>query len=376
MSLGIYIHIPFCQAKCSYCHFNSIPFQPDIAERYRGALLEEIRSFAETPEATEVNSIYFGGGTPSLLPAGYVADILNACRRRFPIANDCEISLEANPGTLSPDKIDVYRKAGIRRISVGAQSFANNELSSVGRLHTAEMIRESLGRLREGGFDNINLDLMLGLPGQTAETWEQTLAETAGLSVAHVSVYMLDLDDACPLQSLVADGSVRLPTEDLVSDLYLHSIRFLASRGYEQYEISNFARPGYACRHNLKYWKREKVLGFGLGSHSFDGHCRYANCSGMEDYLGSMESGASPVTWKEPVTAEQALQETLFLGLRLREGVDWNRLLRSGHDDFLAGYEDSLRDLRAKGLIDKTDSIIRLTESGMLLSNEVFQTFV
>jgi len=376
MSLGIYIHIPFCQAKCSYCHFSSMQFQEDISERYRKAVLEEIRSFAPNLEAPEVDSVYFGGGTPSLLPAEHISDIVRACRRKFSFAGDCEISMESNPGTLSPDKIAVYRDAGINRISVGAQSFVNGELASVGRLHTADMVRESVDRLRAGGFENINLDLMLGLPGQTAESWRQTLEETARCSVSHLSVYMLDLNEPCRLQSMVAEGSVCLPGEDLISDLYLETLGFLAARGYEQYEISNFARPGYACRHNLKYWKREKVHGYGLGSYSFDGHFRYANSSDIDRYMTRVENGVTPVIWKEPVTAEQELQETLFLGLRLREGVDWNRLRGSARGEFLAGYEDSLKSLFERGLVEQRGPILRLTESGILLSNEVFQIFV
>jgi oxygen-independent coproporphyrinogen III oxidase len=370
VSLGIYIHIPFCQAKCSYCHFISIPFRKDVADLYGNAVVKEIAYFPGSLDAEEVNSIYFGGGTPSLVPADHLADILGECHRRFRITEECEVSMESNPGTMSADKLAIYRQAGINRVSMGAQSFDDRELSSIGRLHSAGMISESLRQLRESGFININLDLMLGLPGQTEESWQRSLAEAARLSPPHVSVYMLDLDERSQL------FAIDLPDDDLVSDLYLETIRFLTSCGYAQYEISNFALPGFACRHNLKYWRREAVLGFGLGSHSFDLQSRYANCSQMEDYLNAMEKDVSPVSWREPVSDERALQETFFLGLRLSEGVDCSRLQNGGFGNYLEKYEDSLQDLHVRGLIERNGSIVRLTQSGMLLSNEIFQLFV
>jgi oxygen-independent coproporphyrinogen III oxidase len=374
VNLGIYIHIAFCQARCSYCHFISMPFRMELAERYKNAVLKEIASIQVNSE--EVDTIYFGGGTPSVVPADHIAEILNECHRRFRITEDCEVSMEANAGTITADKIAVYRKAGINRISIGAQSFSDAELLAIGRLHSAEMILESVAQLRKSGYANLNLDLMLGLPGQSAESWMRNLMEAVRLCVPHISVYMLDLDEQCPLYSRVTDGSVILPDEDLISDLYLETIRFLSSQGYMQYEISNFAKPGYECRHNLKYWNREAFQGIGVGSHSFDLHSRYANCGRIEDYINAMDTGTGSVSWREPVSSEHALQETLFLGLRLTKGVDLDQLRNTYYADHLIKYEDSLNDLYAQGLIERIDSVIRLTESGMLLSNEIFQRFV
>jgi oxygen-independent coproporphyrinogen III oxidase len=347
-----------------------------LADLYKNAVVKEIASFSGSLMTQEVNSIYFGGGTPSLVPAEHLAEILSECRRRFFVMEDCEVSMEANPGTISSEKLTIYRRAGINRVSLGAQSFDNGELSSIGRLHSASMIPESFDQLRDSGFTNINLDLMLGLPQQTRVSWKRTLGEAARLSAPHISVYMLDLDERCQLSSLAAGGLIDLPGEDLVSDLYLETISFLTSCGYLQYEISNFAKPGFACRHNLKYWKREAVLGFGVGSHSFDLKSRYANCSGIEDYLSLMEKSAGPVSWREQVSDEQALQETFFLGLRLTEGIDCSRLRNGSHENYLKKYEESLKDLQSRGLIERRDSIIRLTQTGMLLSNEIFQLFV
>lgn len=377
MGSGLYFHMPFCRSRCSYCHFISLPFDRAIARRYGHAVLCEIESCPEAKaDCRDVDSIYFGGGTPSILAAKHILGILQACRCKFRVQDDCEISLEANPGTISKTKIAAYRRGGIRRVSMGAQTFSDRELSAIGRAHSSEMVFDSLRRLREGGFENINLDLMLGLPYQTRVSWKHNLETVAGLGIPHVSVYMLDLDDPCPLQTKVAEGAVSLPEDDLVSDLYLETIEFLASCGYQQYEISNFARPGYACRHNLKYWKRKPVYGFGLGSHSFDGNTRWANISQMDDYLAVVEAGQNPRAWQESMDADHALSETLFLGLRLAEGVDWKGLQNSYGAEMLSTYEDALQDWLQQGLAQKTGDVVRLTASGMLISNEVFQQFV
>ena len=347
-----------------------------MADRYVQALLREIEYHAaENASPDEVSSVYFGGGTPSVMREDQIAEIMAACRRRSQMLDNCEISLEANPGTITKRKLRVYRKAGINRISVGAQSFINQELSLIGRLHTAPMIFNTLQQLKESGFDNINIDLMLGLPHQTRMSWQKNLEAIRSLDVPHISIYMLDLDDQCPLYFMICEGKARLPEEDLISDLYLETIDCLSALGYSQYEISNFARPGYACRHNLKYWRREPVHGFGVGSHSFDGASRYANKSAIDGYLAAVESGASPIDWQEPVGKMQALQETLFLGLRLTEGVNW-KLLQKVYAEHLTVYENPLRDLSERGLIKRDGDIIRLTASGMLISNEIFQLFV
>jgi oxygen-independent coproporphyrinogen-3 oxidase len=373
---GIYIHIPFCRSKCNYCHFVSVPYSRATSVRYEKALIKELASFNPVSPESEIDSVYFGGGTPSIVPAGYIAGLLETCRRRFRIAGDCEISMEANPGTLSLEKLRILRNSGVNRVSLGAQTFNDRELMSIGRRHDSETILKSLSRLRECGFTNVNLDLMLGLPGQTAETWRNTLRSVERLGIPHLSVYMLDLDDQCPLQGMVASGSVQLPEEDLISDLYLETLEFLSGCGWAQYEISNFARPGYACRHNLKYWQRKPVHGFGLGSHSFDGQTRCANVSGMDDYLDSMNSGKNPVHWREPVTREQTLSESIFLGLRLTRGVDWGQLQETYGRERLILYEPGMRELSQRALIEWNDSAVRLTPSGMLLSNEVFQLFI
>lgn len=377
VSLGIYVHIPFCRTKCNYCHFLSAPLQRNAAKKYVEVLIREIETFTDCPAANEeVDSVYFGGGTPSLLPVDPMDRIMQACRRRFSLSPDCEITLEGNPDALSARKASALRCIGFNRVSIGAQSFDDRELSSVGRLHKSGMIREAVSGLAGSGFKNINLDLMLGLPRQTRDSWRRNLEKIESLPVSHISVYMLDLEEECPLQKLVSAGSVQLPSEDLISDLYLETVEALDSRGFHQYEISNFARPGFSCRHNLKYWRRRPVLGFGLGSHSFDGLSRYANLSGMNEYTDAIETGKSPVEWRETLTREKALGEALFLGLRLNEGVDWKLLRKEYSGDCLAAFEDRLGEPAKRGWVEWRGSTLHLTPSGMLLSNEIFQLFL
>ena len=326
-----------------------------------------------------VDSIYFGGGTPGLVPTEHIADILDECRRIFPVSKDCEITLETNPGTVSPEKAAAYRAAGVNRVSLGAQSFSDAELRSVGRIHSAAQTADSLAALSGAGFDNISLDLMLGLPEQSAESWRETLRAAMNFPVRHISVYMLELDEPSPFPAHTAEGKPFLPAEDLVVDLYAETIDYLGSRGLDQYEISNFARMGSASRHNMKYWRRIPVYGFGLGSHSFDGCSRYANVSEIEEYCRRVESGLSPVDRRSEVTERQALEETFFLGLRMTEGVDLRDIaadFKGAATGFLAECENALEEFSSRGLLDVDPSRLRLTKKGMLLSNEVLECFV
>jgi oxygen-independent coproporphyrinogen III oxidase len=376
VSLGIYFHIPFCLQKCSYCHFLSFPLSTKTESRYIKAMLLEMKRFSESRNVEPVDSIYFGGGTPSLIPSDHIEQILEECRALFPLSDDCEISLEANPGTINTSKVLAYRKAGINRISMGAQSFNDRELSIIGRAHASEMIGDSLSLLRAQEFRNLNLDLILGLPEQSPKSWRYNLETFASLEIPHVSIYMLDLDDSSPLMPLIASGSLALPDEDMIADLYIETISFLHSYGCLQYEISNFARKGYTCRHNLKYWNREPVQGFGLGSHSFDGYSRFSNCTDIDEYCRLIECYNSPVVWREAVAAERALQESLFLGLRLSQGIDWNLIKNRYVSHSLDKYESALKELCKDGLTEWDGANVRLTVKGILLSNEIFQMFV
>ncbi len=373
---GLYFHLPFCLSRCRYCHFNSVVYDAPLEARYAAALLGEMNLGAGTPEGGRVNSVYFGGGTPSLLPARRIAVLVDACRGRFRFADDCEISLEANPGTLSAEKAALWRSAGVNRVSIGAQSFSDRELAAAGRAHTAAMTFEALALLRKSGLDNLSLDLMLGLPRQTRRSWRRTLEAAAASGVAHLSLYMLDLDEECPLGTMVREGKVTLPDEDETADLYAESVEYLAGCGFEQYEISNFSRPGRRSRHNLKYWRREPVFAFGAGACSFDGRRRSMNESGVEEYCRRIESGQNPEAGGETVDDARALSETLFLSLRLTEGLDLDRLAAARGVPLPEAYVAAIDEFCAQGWIERRRSRVRLTVPGMLVANEIFQTFV
>jgi oxygen-independent coproporphyrinogen-3 oxidase len=373
MSLGIYVHIPFCRTRCNYCHFVTGSFPDATVARYGDALRREIELAAAGGGNETVDSIYFGGGTPSLVPAGLIKGVLSTIMGVFTVSSDCEVSLEANPETISPEKAEAYRFTGVNRVSVGAQSFVDAELESIGRSHDAAASARSLAMLRAAGFRNINLDLMLGLPGQTAESWRFSVGRSVEFSPAHISVYMLDLDDSqVPLHEAVAAGVCSLPGDDEQADWYLETIDTLRRSGIAQYEISNFALAGKSCRHNLKYWKRRPVMGFGLGSHSYNGSERYANVSTMAEYLETVEGGSSPVEWRYPVDEISGIEESLFLGLRLNEGVDFQAMLDRSDPGKLDGIESSLAEMIECGLVERDGPIVRLTSRGRLLANDVF----
>ena len=378
MTTGLYIHIPFCRSKCGYCSFASIPWEEALAERYWRAVVREMESATavEGRAPEPVDTIFFGGGTPSLLPGEHIAGILDACRRLFRLEPGCEISLEANPGALVNEKVRVYRSSGVNRISLGGQSFVDEELAAIGRAHTVRQIAESMGMLRSLELENISLDLILGLPGQTERSWFDSLGRTVALAPAHLSIYMLELETKSPLYRSVAEGRQTLPEEDSVADWYLQSIDFLDSHGYGQYEISNFCRSGCECRHNLKYWLRQPVLGFGAAAHSFDGGSRSANIADVAGYVSAVESGVSPVAWSSVVDAEAEMGEMLYLGLRLNRGLDWEMVRRACRSNRLVDCECSLKEMAGIGLVAWEGGRVRLTRRGMLLSNEVFQQFV
>jgi oxygen-independent coproporphyrinogen III oxidase len=377
MKNGIYIHVPFCLSRCSYCHFRTQLWREDLAGKYVHAVAQEILEFGKTAACEHlVDSIYFGGGTPSLLPSGDLEEILNVSRRVFTITADCEISLEANPDTITESKAADWREMGINRISIGAQSFSDQDLRAIGRIHSAAQIGASFRILRRLAFKNINLDLMLGLPQQTERQWMLNLEAIETLSPEHLSIYMLDFEGTEPLYQSVQRGVAKVPDEDAVADLYLLSLDRMSKAAYAQYEISNFAKQGLQCHHNLKYWKRIPVWGFGLGSHSYDGESRYANHVDLNTYIRSIDDGKTPIAWRRHISNTEALQETLFLGLRLLAGVSWDWLEGAFPKLQTDGYKKVLYELQSQGLVEWQGADVRLTRSGMLLSNEVFQKFV
>jgi oxygen-independent coproporphyrinogen-3 oxidase len=375
MTLGVYIQVPFCQTKCTYCNFHTGVVSRDRYQPYANAVCREIesegRSFSHTkdnrsregvlttkapellggrsfssdikasqlagalaPEAEHltVDSIYFGGGTPSLLEPSALAQILDSLRTTYQFAAP-EITIEADPETITAGKAESWRIAGFNRVSLGVQSFNDHELQATGRMHRRADIYNATKVLRAAGFDNISMDLIAGLPHQTRESWETSITELLDLRPEHISIYMLEVDESSHLGKESLAGGTRysaaaIPSDDAQAEFYESACARLAAAGYEHYEISNWALPGRRSRHNLKYWRREPYLGFGAGAHSFDGKTRWANVHDSAQYVAAIEQGISPREQIEPVTSEQALEEEFFLGLRQLGGIDLGRIER------------------------------------------------
>ena len=351
---GVYISYPFCAQKCTYCNFASGVFPRELEDRYLGAMLSELRStqWPWTPE-----TVYLGGGTPSQMAPEGLASILSA----IPGRPWRESTMEAAPGGLNAEKIAAWRDAGINRVSLGVQSFVQKELARTGRRHTAEIVEQEVALLRAAGIESISVDLIAGLPGQTAASWSESLDWIERLGVPHVSVYMLEVDEDSRLgrELLVLGsryGAGDVPSEDVIADFYETAVERLAGLGLERYEISNFARPGFESSHNLKYWKREPYLGFGADAHSFDGILRWQNPEAAADYV------AAPAALDR--VAAEPLSEHFFLGLRLREGVEGS------------AFPDVIEKFVHDGLLERAGGRVRLTPRGVLLSNEVFAEFV
>jgi oxygen-independent coproporphyrinogen-3 oxidase len=387
MHSGIYISVPFCRSKCTYCNFASGVFSAGQMGRYVERIVEDIRGFdacaaqlgAIVPET--VDSIYLGGGTPSLLPAEELKKLFFAVRQHFKVLPKAEITVECAPGTLTDDIIQALATRGVNRVSLGVQSFVDKEAASVARLHTREKTLSDIERLRKAGISNVNVDLIAGLPHQTRESWEYSVGEAIATRVPHVSVYMLEVDEDSRLgRELIAGGTKYhahfVPDDDLTAEFYETACERLNAAGIEQYEISNFARAGFESRHNLKYWTRQPYLGFGVDAHSMlpsrNGEPESVRLATTDDYdRYFIAADFKP----SAVSPEQALEERFFLGLRLNRGVDWEELHEKFGSD-LAPYWDVMNDLLAEKLLEQIGGKIRLTARGRLLSNEVFQKLI
>ena len=377
--LGVYIQVPFCQTKCTYCNFHTGVVPARRFAPYVEAVCREIRSHSllrgapgvSLPAGLTVDSVYIGGGTPSLLEPSLLGEILQAIRNAFSCALD-EVTLEADPETIEAEKAADWAASGINRISFGVQSFIDDELKSAGRRHRAAHVYQGVGMLRNLGFANISFDLIAGLPKQTAASWGRSLEELIALSPEHVSTYIMEIDEGSRLGLEVLEGGSRysareLPSEELMADFYALAQRELKSAGYQQYEISNWAKPGFPSRHNLKYWRREPYLGFGAGAHSFSGTERWANVHDAAAYVASVSAGQSAVESIDTVTRELAFEEELFLGLRQLAGIDLRRIERQYGVDL----GEKLLHLASRGMVEREGNMLRLPADKLSVSNEI-----
>ena len=372
---GLYIHIPFCSSRCSYCDFATGLYQSELAERYVRALIVEIGSSRYAGE--NVDTIYFGGGTPSLLSPAQLERILASIYERFEITAGPEITLEINPGSATPEKLRAFRSLGVNRASFGAQTFDDAELAKLGRSHNSADTLRTFAALREAGFANVSFDLIAGLPGQTLEGWQRNIKQALDLAPEHLSFYLLEVHSGTPLAEHIRRGIQPQPDDDLAGVMYEWMIEQAAAAGYEHYEISNLCRPGFHSRHNVKYWTAASYYGFGCSAHSYDGDMRrWSNQRDALKYVEIVESGASPVVEEQLLEQNDVRAEAVFLGLRLMQGVDLRRYRESFGVDLRDEHADDLDRFCKAGLIELDGDLIRLTRTGALLSNEVFAAFV
>ena len=378
---GVYIHIPFCRSRCSYCDFATGMYESALAERYVTTVISEIDNWLEVNNPHRIDTIYFGGGTPSLLSPAQIELILKAVRSRFELVDTPEVTLEINPGDggTSPASKDQnlrrLRDLGVNRASFGAQTFDDRELKQLGRAHDSDDIRVTFQQLRDAGFENINFDLIAGLPGQFVRGWRRNLDEALKLRPEHLSLYLLDVHEGTPLADQINRGMRPRPDDDVAAEMYAIMIEQVCAAGYEHYEISNFCLTGFESKHNTKYWCGAPYYGFGCSAHSFDGHRRrWANERDALKYVGMIENAKSPVVERTDLQEEDARSESIFLGMRLMQGIDLRSYRLRFGDDLRDRYDRELSRLIEAGLIEIDDQVLRLTTRGALLSNEVFAT--
>jgi oxygen-independent coproporphyrinogen-3 oxidase len=385
MQAGVYIHIPFCRSRCSYCDFATDVFKNDeTVERYVKALISEITNYElQRPKTQDqrpkfkIDTIYFGGGTPSLLRPRQLEMILDAVREKFSVDENSEITMEMNPGSITLDALRDYKSLGVNRASFGAQTFDDAELKRLGRRHTASDVRETIDLLRKAGFENVSFDLIAGLPRQSLNDWEKNLTEALRLSPEHISLYLLEIHEGTPLAEQIRSNRQPLPDEELAGRMYELMLERLAAENYEQYEISNFARDGLRSRHNLKYWQFAPYYSFGVSAHSFDGIAlRWSNERDTARYVKTIESGSSPIVETIELDEKARRAEYAFLRLRLNEGIDLREYEKKFGVRLNEEFAPDLKRLAEAGLIELTADNLRLSKKGMLYSNEVFSIFV
>lgn len=373
--LGLYLHIPFCSAICNYCNFNRGLLDESLKQRYVDALIEEIRAAAEPH--TSIDTIYFGGGTPSLLSGEEAARIIATCRAAFQLHDDHEITLEANPETVTEASLVAYRAAGVNRLSFGVQSFHDEELRRLGRLHSAWTARRALALARAAGFGNVSLDLMMWLPQQSVARWLESIDALIDAGPEHASLYLLEIYPNAPLKDDMARAGWSLAPDDDAAEMYLQGLARLDAAGYEQYEISNVARPGRRARHNVKYWQDGEWLGFGCGAHSTRGGTRWRNVAATMDYITRIAARAPVAVDRRVMRADERIEEALFTGLRLSDGLDLPAITARYGIDVWDRFGDALdRFVAADLVVHEPQKRLALTRSGMLLANEVMAVFL
>lgn len=373
--LELYIHIPFCIRKCAYCDFLSGPSDDATIQKYVEALCQEIKANAEIAKEYVVTTIFFGGGTPSILSGEQMSYIFESLKNVFEIAEDAEITTEANPGTVSKEKLEAYKKEGLNRISFGLQSANNEDLKLLGRIHTYEGFLESYRLARACGFDNINVDLISAIPRQTLASWEESLQKIIELEPEHISAYSLIIEEGTPFAKLYGEGTEgekELPSEEEEREIYKRTEELLNKAGYERYEISNYAKPGKACKHNLGYWERKQYLGLGLGAASLMENERFRNTEKLQDYLQQSRDLEAIRMEKERLDKTARMEEFVFLGMRKMAGISFKEFQKEFSEGLLDLYGENIKRMEEQELIEIQDGYLKLTKEGIDVSNYVF----
>ncbi|MBQ9091040.1 MAG: oxygen-independent coproporphyrinogen III oxidase [Anaerotignum sp.] len=375
-TIGLYIHIPFCRQKCLYCDFPSWAGKEGQMQGYVDALTKEIQNRGKEYPDKKVVSVFFGGGTPTTLEIPMLEQLIQAVFASWDIAEDAEITTEANPGTLDKEMANALKKIGFNRLSMGVQAWQNRLLKELGRIHTIEVFQENYQAVRKAGFENVNTDLMFALPNQSMADWQETVKNIAALEPEHISAYSLILEEGTPFFDRYEKGELKPAEEDLDREMYQWAVEYLAEKGYEQYEISNFAKKGRQSRHNRIYWQAEEYLGMGLGSHSYMEGERFHNIYDLQEYIEANGDVSLLKEEIEIITEEDALAEFMFLGLRLTEGVSFDRFRERFGKEMKNIYGSQIEALVKEGLLEEDAVGVRLTRRGVDVSNIVFEKFL
>ena len=374
--LGLYIHIPFCVTKCKYCDFNSFKIDLNEKIKYLNYLGEEMKLYKEEIKNREIDSVFVGGGTPSILNENEINILFEKIKENFNIKSNAEITMECNPGTLTLNKLKAMKKSGVNRLSIGLQAVQNHHLKYIGRIHTFEEFEKNYHDAKQMGFDNINIDLMYALPNQSREDWMESLEKVVKLNPTHISAYSLILEENTELFKMYERDEFNLLDENTDIEMYEYTIDYLKSHGYNQYEISNYAKDNFECKHNVLYWKCEEYVGIGASASGYFNGIRYNNICELDNYEKMILEGEKPIEWEEKLSIKDEIEESIFLGLRMNEGIQISDFKEKYNFDFEKEYKNEIEKLSKMELIEIDNNRMKLTQKGREISNSVFVEFI
>ena len=374
--LGLYIHIPFCVTKCKYCDFNSFKIDLNEKIKYLNYLGEEMKLYKEEIKNREIDSVFVGGGTPSILNENEINILFEKIKENFNIKSNAEITMECNPGTLTLNKLKAMKKSGVNRLSIGLQAVQNHHLKYIGRIHTFEEFEKNYHDAKQMGFDNINIDLMYALPNQSREDWMESLEKVVKLNPTHISAYSLILEENTELFKMYERDEFNLLDENTDIEMYEYTIDYLKSHGYNQYEISNYAKDNFECKHNVLYWKCEEYVGIGASASGYFNGIRYNNICELDNYEKMILEGEKPIEWEEKLSIKDEIEESIFLGLRMNEGIQISDFKEKYNFDFEKEYKNEIEKLSKMEQIEIDNNLMKLTQKGREISNSIFVEFI